>query len=153
MGGVLGQSGPCFIRDPGDLTVIGRMEFDEDDMEQLEQEGSLTAVITHEMGHVIGFGTLWGSDNFDLLRDPAQPDSGEALADTHFIGADAIAAFNEAGGTNYTGAKVPVMNTGGAGTVNSHWRDGVFDPEIMTGYLSAGPRTRSAPSLSPHCEI
>jgi hypothetical protein len=148
VGSVLGQSGPCFVRDPGDLTVIGRMEFDEDDIEQLEQEGSLTAVITHEMGHVIGFGTLWGSDNLDLLRNPSQPDPDPPLADTHFIGADAIAAFNEAGGTDYAGAKVPVMNTGGAGTVNSHWRDGVFDPELMTGYLSAGPNPLSAVTIA-----
>ena len=32
------------------------------------------------------------------------------------------------------------MNVGGAGTVNSHWRDGVFDPEIMTGFLDSRPR-------------
>ena len=38
------------------------------------------------------------------------------------------------------------MNVGGAGTVNSHWRDGVFDPEIMTGFLDTGPVIRSAPS-------
>jgi hypothetical protein len=33
---------------------------------------------------------------------------------------------------------VPVMNVGGAGTVNSHWRDGVLDPELMTGFLDSG---------------
>jgi hypothetical protein len=148
VGGTLGQSGPCFIRDPGDLTVIGRMQFDEDDMEQLEQEGSLSAVITHEMGHVLGFGTLWGPDNLDLLRNPSEPDPDSLLVDTHFIGADAIAAFNEAGGTNYTGAKVPVMNEGGAGTVNSHWRDNVFDPELMTGFLSAGPNPLSVVTIA-----
>ena len=30
------------------------------------------------------------------------------------------------------------MDVGGAGTINSHWRDEVFDPEIMTGFLSDG---------------
>jgi hypothetical protein len=144
VGGVLGQSGPCFVRDPGDLTVIGRMQFDEDDIEQLEQEGSLSAVITHEMGHVLGFGTLWEADDLNLLRNPSEPNPNPPLADTHFVGADAIAAFNEAGGTDYTGAKVPVMNEGGPGTVNSHWRDNVFDPELMTGFLSAGPNPLSA---------
>jgi hypothetical protein len=144
VGGVLGQSGPCFVRDPGDLTVIGRMQFDEDDIEQLEQEGSLSAVITHEMGHVLGFGTLWEADDLNLLRNPSEPNPNPPLADTHFVGADALAAFNEAGGTDYTGAKVPVMNEGGPGTVNSHWRDNVFDPELMTGFLSAGPNPLSA---------
>ena len=145
--GVLGQAGPCYVRDAlgdpsviGDnLTVIGRMEFDSDDMELLEAEGSLQAVILHEMGHVLGFGTLWGPEDFDLLQDPSVPDPEPPLADTHFTGALAIAAFNAAGGTAYTGAKVPVMNSGGAGTVNSHWRDDVFDPELMTGFLPVDP--------------
>jgi hypothetical protein len=66
------------------------------------------------------------------------PDPEPPLADTHFIGADAIAAFDEIGGADYTGAKVPAENTGGAGTVNSHWRDGVFGAEIMTGFLNPG---------------
>jgi hypothetical protein len=148
VGNVLGQAGPCFIRVPGDLTVIGRMQFDEDDIEALEQEGSLPAVILHEMGHVLGFGTLWGPDNLDLLRDPSEPDPEPPLADTHFIGADAIAAFDDVGGADYTGQKVPVMNVGGAGTVNSHWRDGVFDPEIMTGFLNAGPNPLSVVTIA-----
>jgi hypothetical protein len=141
--GILGQAGPCFIRDPGNLTVIGRMHFDSEDMELLETEGSLQAVILHEMGHVIGFGTLW-DDPFGLLQDPSNPDPQPPLADTHFTGALAIAAFDGAGGTSYTGAKVPVMNVGGAGTVNSHWRDQVFDPELMTGFLSEGFNPLSA---------
>jgi hypothetical protein len=39
------------------------------------------------------------------------------------------------------------MNFGGAGTVNSHWRDDVFDPELMTGFLSVGPNPLSAISV------
>jgi hypothetical protein len=145
-GGTLGQAGPCFVRVPGDLTVVGRMQFDEEDLQGLEQEGSLTSVILHEMGHVLGFGTLW-DDPFGLLQDPSQPDPMPPLKDTHFTGAQAIAAFNAAGGTSYVGAKVPVMNVGGAGTVNSHWRDDVFDPELMTGFLGVGFSPLSAISV------
>ncbi len=149
--GVLGQAGPCFVRDAmgdpsviGDkLTVIGRMQFDVDDMELLESEGSLQAVILHEMGHVLGFGTLWASAG--LLVDPADPDP--ATEDPHFTGAQALLAFDAAGGTAYTGAKVPVMDIGGAGTINSHWRDEVFDPELMTGFLSGGFNPLSAISV------
>ncbi len=148
VGNVLGQAGPCFVRVPGDLTVIGIMQFDEDDIDQVLQEGSLQDVILHEMGHVLGFGTLWGPENADLLRDPSVADPEPPLADTHFIGAGAIAAFDEVGGADYTGAKVPVMNVGGAGTVNSHWRDGVFDPEIMTGFLNAGPNPLSIVTIA-----
>ena len=104
--GVLGQAGPCFVRVPGDLTVIGRMQFDEDDMELLEGEGSLQAVILHEMGHVLGFGTLWGPQAADLLVDPADPDT-PALEDPHFTGALALAAFDAAGGTTYAERRSP----------------------------------------------
>ena len=40
------------------------------------------------------------------------------------------------------------MNVGGAGTVNSHWRDGVFDPEIMTGFLNAGTNPLSVVTIA-----
>jgi hypothetical protein len=96
------------------------------------------------MGHVLGFGTLWGPDFFNLLQNRSDPDPEPPLADTHFTGALAIAAFNAAGGTTYTGAKVPVMNEGSAGTVNSHWRDGVLNPELMTGFLNTGFNPLSA---------
>ncbi len=151
-GAVLGQAGPCFVRDAmgdpsvvGDqLTVIGRMEFDVDDMEFLEAEGSLQSVILHEMGHVLGFGTLW-MDPFDLLVDPADADPD--LEDTHFTGAQAIAAFDAAGGTAYGGPKVPVENNFGPGTRNSHWRDEVFETELMTGFLNNGFNPLSAVSV------
>jgi trimeric autotransporter adhesin len=93
------------------------------------------------MGHVLGFGTLW--DLAGLLVDPADPDT-PALEDPHFTGAQALSAFNTAGGTAYAGAKVPVMDVGGVGTIDSHWRDDVFDPELMTGFLSDGFNPLSA---------
>ncbi|MBA3894885.1 MAG: Ig-like domain-containing protein [Gemmatimonadales bacterium] len=139
--GTLGQAGPCFVRVPGDLTVIGRMQLDVADMELLESEGVFQSVILHEMGHVLGFGTLWTSAG--LLADPADVDDPGAN-DPHFTGPLALSAFDAAGGTAYTGAKVPVMNVGGAGTINSHWRDEVFDPELMTGFLSTGFNPLSA---------
>ncbi len=147
-GDVLGQAGPCFVRVgvPPDLSVIGRMQFDVDDMELLEQEGSLSAVILHEMGHVLGFGTLW--EDAGLLEDPSDPDPEPPLTDTYFTGEAAIEAFNAVGGSAYVGNKVPVMNLGGAGTVNSHWRDGVFDPEVMTGFLNAGFNPLSAVTVA-----
>jgi hypothetical protein len=59
--------------------------------------------------------------------------------DTHLNGPQGIAAFDALGGTNYTGgAKVPVENTlFGAGTRDSHWRESVFDHELMTGVIDA----------------
>jgi hypothetical protein len=31
---------------------------------------------------------------------------------------------------------IPVANTGGGGTANSHWRETTFEDELMTGYAS-----------------
>ena len=99
--GTLGQAGPCQIRSTSQLPVLGFMQLDAADVTRLEQAGDLLDVTLHEMGHVLGIGTLWG--NFDLLVNPSLPSN--AGADTHFAGAAAIAAFDAAGGTAYTGAQ------------------------------------------------
>ncbi|HET6778432.1 MAG TPA: leishmanolysin-related zinc metalloendopeptidase [Gemmatimonadales bacterium] len=146
-GGTLGGAGPCYIRTVGDLTILGTMQFDTDDLEMLEAEGFLSNVILHEMGHVLGFGTLWDRQN--LLVDPAEGDFPNPLADPHFIGAQAIAAFDDVGGTTYVaGAKVPVENTGGPGTADGHWRESVFDRELMTGFIGSGTSPLSIVTLS-----
>ncbi len=142
-GAVLGSAGPCFIRPGGfvptsqaSLSVMGSMRFDTADLAGLEAAGSFGSVILHEMGHVLGIGTLWSTKG--LLQLPS-PTSGTGL-DTHFNGPLAITAFNTVGGSTYTGGnKVPVENSqGGAGTRNSHWREGVLQNELMTGFLNSG---------------
>jgi hypothetical protein len=132
-GQVLGQAGPCFIRNPGSLPVIGMMQFDVADLNALEASGRLSAVILHEMGHVLGIGTLWSL--MGLLQNSS---TAAAPLDTYFSGAGAIAGFNAIGGNTYTGGqKVPVENTGGAGTMNGHWRESVLQNELMTGFLNS----------------
>lgn len=131
-GAILGQAGWCYRRDPG-LPILGVMSFDEADMNSLESGGGLNAVILHEMGHVMGIGTLWST--FGLLQSPSGTGN---VQDTWFSGSGGIAAFNAIGGSTYTGQKVPVENTGGAGTANSHWRESVLGRELMTGYLNNG---------------
>ena len=95
---------------------------------------SLHFTALHEIGHVLGFGTLW--DRFGYLQDPAAG-TASRLPDTHFSGALAIAAFNHAGGASYPGAKVPVENDTARypGAEDSHWRESVFGDELMTGGL------------------
>ena len=134
--GTLAQAGPCQIRTPSQLPVLGFMQLDSDDVTRLEQDGDLADVTLHEMGHVLGIGTLWG--NFDtLLVNPSLPSN--SGADTHFAGAAAIAAFDAAGGTAYTGgAKVPVDNQAGVGSSDAHWREPVLRLELMTPKLTPG---------------
>ncbi len=109
------------------------MEFDVADLDGLERLGKLEETVAHEMGHVLGIGTLW--DGLGLLRNPAWDTE---PPDTHFTGPLAIEAFDEAGGRGYRGAKVPVENTGGPGTENAHWREAALMLELMTGYMNIG---------------
>jgi hypothetical protein len=145
-GNVLGAAGPCFIRDtPTDsLSVLGAMVFDTTDLQDVEAAGLLDALILHEMGHVLGFGSLWPTDG--LLADPSLPPANGT--DPHFIGAQAITAFNSVGGSAYTGAKVPVENTGGEGTADGHWRESVFSNELMTGFVDLGQNPLSVVTVA-----
>jgi Leishmanolysin len=144
-GQILGQAGPCYIRTQGNLTIVGTMMFDTADIRTLINTGSLNAVILHEMGHVLGFGSLWGPTLFNCLQNPSTgaPPTVVSL-DTYYSCPSARAEFDSIGGTNYTGGnKVPIENCAGitscgAGTYNSHWRESTFFNELMTGYLNTG---------------
>ena len=64
-GGILGPGrphAPAPGRRPGKskfLPVKGIMSFDTADLKPMQTDGTLKDVITHEMGHVIGIGTIW----------------------------------------------------------------------------------------------
>lgn len=141
-GNILGSAGPCFIRTANAITVMGQMRFDTADVATLVAQGQLNNVILHEMGHVLGFGSLW---NFSPNACRQNTSSVGSPLDTYFSCPKAVAMFDSIGGTSYTGGnKVPVENCGpaspagcGAGTINSHWREPTFVEELMTGYLSS----------------
>ena len=134
--GILASAGFCGLRTgEGGLPFMGAMQFDVSDLEWLEENGDMREVILHEMGHVLGIGTIWR--RFGLLVNPSLAVTGNP--DTHFPGPLAVAAFDEAGGTAYTnGEKVPVENRAGPGSGDSHWREFVLDHELMTPYQNGG---------------
>ncbi|MCE5303777.1 MAG: hypothetical protein LLF97_11820 [Planctomycetaceae bacterium] len=131
-GGILGQAGPTGLRTGSDLPYAGIMQFDTADLADMETNGSLLDVITHEMGHVLGFGTIW--TDLNLL-------TGAGGDDPEFVGAGAVAEYNKAYGL--TATSVPVENTGGSGTRDSHWRESVFGNELMTGWINSGTNVLS----------
>jgi hypothetical protein len=102
----------------------------------MELTGTLNDVVLHEIGHILGFGTIWGS--LGLI-------SGAGSADPAFTGVSAITAYTSAGGT---GATVPVENTGSSGTRDGHWRESMLRNELMTGYLSALSNPLSAITIA-----
>ncbi len=121
-GGTLAVAGFCAQRSGGGFPVVSRAIFDAADIGRLISLGSLDDVAFHEIAHGLGFigGRL---STLGLLDTDPEP---------HFTGSGARAAFDAAGGTGYTGAKVPLS------TDLSHWHEDVFDVEIMTPLLEAG---------------
>jgi hypothetical protein len=123
--GIVADAGPCNLRDQSLLPILGLIELDSGPL----GGQYLVDIISHEMGHVLGIGVGGG---WDLLL------SGTQGPDPHFIGAQAVSAFNAVGGDTYTlGEKVPVQNIGGAGP---HWRQSVFGYELMSSIASGGVR-------------
>ena len=121
-GGTLGQAGPCAVVSETGRALYGIMNFDSADLDGLEQDGTLEATILHEMGHVLGLGTLW---NYKKLIDE------EAHA---YTGEHALSEYRKLeDGAN----SVPTEDDGGRGTANGHWEKDDFDNELMTGFLSS----------------
>lgn len=151
--GLLGRAGPRLIRSGPDapLSIYGTMEFDIsefgeggffDDQQQYED------VIVHEMGHVLGIGTLWeltgNTEGIINPGDPGFPDGPPTVApgapnpdyDPRFTGLGAVTEYQtlleDAG--KPTEATAPIANTGGPGNYNGHWRELTFGNELMTPY-------------------
>lgn len=132
----LAFGGVCRIRNASGLPYVGRIIVSSEALGNLEQWADAQAtsglellenLILHEIGHVLGIGTLW--DDFI---------GGSSSDDPHFTGARAIAAFDDAGGTGYEGgAKVPIEPR-----IEAHWREDVFDgdeqAEVMTSTITIG---------------
>lgn len=138
-GGVLGQAGPTALRSGSYLPATATMQFDSADAQAYETAGLFDEIVTHEMLHSIGFGTIWGYLGL--------------TSGMSFIGANAVSVYNDmvadyaaahgggttlANGTVLAQGAIPLETTGGSGTAGSHWSEAVFNNEIMTGYLNAG---------------
>ena len=114
MTNTLAQAGPTSSVNDGQfiLANTGIMQFDENDIDLLVGDGSFEDVILHEMGHVLGIGTLWEANGlYDGVNAPGEyiGEFGLAQYQQEF---DSLAAF------------VPVELGGGPGTEDAHWDEG-----------------------------
>lgn len=139
-GGLLGAAGPCLLRGGGTdegTALIGYMEFDTADLDNLEASGALEATITHELGHVLGLGSLWERNEL-LVFEPSDDDASSCemaddyLAPPSYVGPAGVDAWQfQLGGSG----NVPVESTGERGTRCGHWEEGTFGDELMTGWI------------------
>jgi subtilisin-like proprotein convertase family protein len=136
--GVLGRAGPTRLRSGSMLPITGVMEFDMGDLARLEMEGGLLDVIIHEMGHVLGIGTIWQIKNLLVGAGSANP---------AYVGQNGMREFSALIGSQGM-SPVPVANTGGQGTRDGHWREAVFGNELMTGFLNLGQNPLSRLTIS-----
>jgi hypothetical protein len=125
--GTLGQSAPTGERAASHLPYLGFIQLDTADVAAMQTDGSLLGVLEHEMGHVLGFGTIWTDRG--LL-------AGSGTGSPRFTGHWATVEYNALFGTSASG--VPVESTGGSGTALSHWSESVFGTELMTGWYNTG---------------
>lgn len=120
-GNVLGMAGPTHVR-VGGPPCRGEMRFDSADLAAMERDAILGDVITHEMGHVLGIGTLWNG----LVE-------GVGGQDPRYTGRVAMVEYGRLTGSHPE--RVPVENDGGDGSRDSHWRESVFRHELMSSAI------------------
>lgn len=122
VGGILGAAGPRIFRNDGSmLPATGAMRFDSADLAQLEADGQLLDVILHEMGHVLGIGTIWEDLGFVVQS---------TTAEAGFNGPQALAEYNSVFGTNAPSIPIELG-------VQAHWDEDIFGNELMTPIISA----------------
>ncbi|CAM9138702.1 unnamed protein product [Ectocarpus fasciculatus] len=126
--GTLGFAGPRgTYSDCRGISYSGEMTFDIDDIAAMEGQGTFEGVILHEMGHVIGTGTLWG--------ECSECDS---TGSAEWKCPLAAQVYNDLMG-NPSGSRADIIELeGGSGTSCGHFSESTFEDELMTGYVNAG---------------
>lgn len=124
-GGVLGQAGPTALWTATELTAAGIMEFDVADVPKYTDLGLWDDIVTHEMMHVLGFGSLWNYGSHAALVDGYS-----------YVGTEALAAYNRDDRFGPDAEFIPVENDGGSGTAGAHWDETALNNELMTGYIN-----------------
>ena len=123
VGGVLGQAGVTNVWTSNELSATGMMQFDSADATSYLGMGLWDDIVTHELMHVVGFGSLWNYGVNPLVVTPGQ-----------YTGSAALSAFNQA--TNANNTFIPLETSGGSGTAGVHWAESTLGNELMTGYIN-----------------
>jgi hypothetical protein len=142
-GQILGGAGPCVLRSSSGLPSLGFIKLDSADLAAMTQD-ELNDLLLHEMGHVLGFGTLWPDQGLLTGACPENQDAVSCSTDPQYLGAVGRQKYHDLGGSS---TNVPVEGTGGVGTWNSHWRESIFQNELMTGFIGSGANPLTAVTI------
>lgn len=113
-------------------SYTGYMVFDKEDIQNLMNKGTFQDVAVHEIGHVLGLGTLW-KDNGLFDRNNTAAGYNGLNANREFRN-----YLHASGGeinVNDPNIKVPIELDGGEGTAFGHWDENCLNHETMTGFL------------------
>ncbi|CAM9139895.1 unnamed protein product [Chrysoparadoxa australica] len=149
VGAILGQAGPYAMRSGGSqLPLSGRMEFDIADFEALIAAEQAGDVIMHEMGHVLGFGSLW----------PTRNGCGECGIGINFLyenPGQVCEAQVQYEALNFPGS-LRMEDNGQAndGSHCSHWDEELIGSELMSPSLNPGvPNPLTAISIGAMADL
>jgi hypothetical protein len=149
--GTLASSGPCIERVSSHLPLVALTEFNSNYIPGLVTRGQLETVITHEMLHTLGFGTVWIDFHPPLI-------TGRYTTSSAFTGPRACQAAIADNSAPSTWTTVPLENGGQdadptcytpgpsynpsgptcwTGSRDSHWDINAFGNELMTYRIPA----------------
>ena len=120
----------CSVSEQDALPILAHIRLDQADLAWMETEKVLAGVITHEMGHALGF---------NPLSYMAKGLAAGGVTDPYFSGATARVEFAKHGDW-YTGVRVPLEDSHDRGPNDPHWRFVIFGDELMASEL--GPKYR-----------
>jgi hypothetical protein len=117
VGGTGARAGVCRIG--RGFARVALIELDISDAYQLYNYNLLKDLFIHEMLHAVGVGTLWRQ-------------KGLVSSYYTYLGKEANTASSIYG----VSPNALVENMGGSGSINSHWRESVYNNEMMTSIIN-----------------
>jgi len=127
-GNALAGAAPVYLRSGSNLTSYGTLDVDMYDIASMIAAGTLFQTALHEMGHILGIGSLWSL--FELAEG------------AEYYGVNALDAYRALSG-DASATFIPLETSGVTGTIGKHWSEDVFGNELMTGFMTGLPNPLS----------